>query len=114
QKIPGRVLAQAVAERLLAVEGGQRRAGAEQADQVDAQAGAQLAMLMEQFNALDIGAREPHARVGTELEALVQGILIQMGVRLSQLMQHQLDALEQAVFPDVATQAAQSRGCNPM
>jgi len=111
EKVAGRIAVLAVAKRLFAVEGRQRRAGAEQADQVDAQARAPLAMLLEELHLLDIAAGKAQARVGLELQALVERLVIQTGIELAQAIEHQQHALEQAVFADAAVERFQSSGC---
>ena len=68
EEVAGRVAVFAVAQRLLAVERRQRRTGADQADQVEAQARAHLPVLFEKLHAIDIAAREAQARVGLEFQ----------------------------------------------
>ncbi len=111
EEVAGRVAVFIVAKRLFAVEGRQRRAGAEQADQVDAQARAPLAVLLEELHLLDITAGKAQARVGLELQALVERLFVQARVELAQAIEHQQHALEQAVLADAAVERSQSSGC---
>ncbi|MNE33190.1 hypothetical protein D3C80_1268450 [compost metagenome] len=106
EEVPRRIAVFAVAQGLLAIEGRQRRAGTEQADQVDAQARAQLAVLFEELHAIDIAAGKAQARIGLQFQALIQRLFIQFGMGGVQAFQHQLHTLEQAVFADAPTQAA--------
>src|SRR5690606_12637458 len=114
EEVAGGVAVRAIAEGLLAVEGRQRRAGTEQADQVDAQARAQLAVFLEELQAIRVAAGEAQAGVGLELQALVQRLLIQLGMGGAQAFQYPQYALKEAVFADAGAELAQSRGCCPM
>src|SRR5690606_3570123 len=105
EEVPRRVAILAVAQGLFAVERRQRRATAEQADQVDAHARTQFAMLLEELHAIDIAARKTQARVGLELQVLVEALLIQMRMSSPQALQHQLYGLEQAVLADAFAQS---------
>ncbi|MNN78382.1 hypothetical protein D3C81_1949340 [compost metagenome] len=101
EEVPRRIAVFAVAQGLLAIEGRQRRAGAEQADQVDAQACAQYAVLLEELHALDVAAGETEARVGLEFETVVERLFVLRGARLAQALDDQLHRLEQRVLADV-------------
>ena len=100
QKFARRVAFGAIAERLLTIEGRQWRAGPEEADQVDPQLRPQLPMLFEEVHALDVAAGETQARVGLELEVLVERLFVQVRMGGFQTVHHQEHTLEQAVLAD--------------
>ena len=117
EELAGRVAIVTIAQCLFAIESRQGRTRPEQADQVQAQARAHLAVLLEELHAVDIAAGETQAWIGLELQALVERLIIQLTMfraGLTQTLDDQEHRLEQRVFAYVAAEPVQSRGCCPM
>ncbi|MNG15996.1 hypothetical protein D3C84_998660 [compost metagenome] len=72
-----RVTVFAVTQGLFCVKRRQRRARAEQPDQVKTQARTYLPMLLEELHAIDIATRETQARIALELQLLVEILFTQ-------------------------------------
>ncbi len=114
EEVPRRIALLAVAQSLLAVERRQRRTGTEQADQVETQPRPQHAALFEELHPIDIAAREAEARIGLEFQLIVERLVSQAGMFLTQAIHDQQDRLEQRVLANAPGQRAYSRGCKPM
>ena len=73
-----------------------------------------MSMLHKELHSVDIVRGKAQARVGLELQLVVQRVLIQQRMSLTQSLDHLQNRLEQRVFTDTTAKLIQSRGCCPV